>query len=83
MVGSRDIRRSVAERLSAPVLNCSYNIGEEAGYTRGWYCSGGRDSEGSRMTMVKNDTALTGVYFVPSKGLKLRYVVGPAADVFG
>jgi hypothetical protein len=37
---------------SAQFLNCSYNIGEEAGCTRVLYCSGGCDSEGRRVDVV-------------------------------
>lgn len=50
---------------------------------RGLYCSGSRDSEDSCVNVVKNDPALTGVYFQPNKGLQLPYAEGAAADVFG
>jgi hypothetical protein len=33
--------------------------------------------------VVKDDSAPSGVYFQTSKAVKLQYVVGPVADVFG
>jgi hypothetical protein len=82
-LGNGDIRDSVVEGLSAPFLNCSYNIGKEAECPRGLYYSDSSNSDGNHLNVVEDDSAPSGVYFQTRKAVKLQSVVGPVADVFG